>query len=370
MENNITSLRKIGVGIIGANTEGWASRSHIPALKLILEFDLIAISTTKLSSAEVAAKQFGAKHAFDNEFDLVNCPDVDLVIVAVKVPYHYKLVKAAIEAGKMVYCEWPLGNGTQEAQELVKMAAAKGVKTFTGLQALSLPETFYLKKAIANDLIGEVLSSSLIGSGGRWDIVRAEDGLYMIDPANGATMLSIVFGHTIAAYLDILGNYKSINATLARRRKEVPLLTTGEMVAQLTDDQIVVSGILKNGTVSNIHYRSGISAGTNFLWEINGTKGDIVITAPIGQYQLAPVQLQYAASGSKLQPLEIPAEFLAQGIAVPDQPVYGLYYAYKAMLNDIKNNTNFVPDFNDGLRIHELLDNINKSATEGQAITV
>ena len=138
--------KKIRVGIIGANTTNWASRSHIPALKLIPEFELTAVSTSNLISAKSAADKFGSTHAFDNEFDLVNCADVDLVVIAVKVPHHYKLVKAAIDAGKMIYCEWPLGNGTSEAQELARMAASKGLRTFTGLQSLSLPENTILKE--------------------------------------------------------------------------------------------------------------------------------------------------------------------------------------------------------------------------------
>ncbi|HMF72294.1 MAG TPA: hypothetical protein VK616_12530, partial [Flavitalea sp.] len=116
--------------------------------------------------------------------------------------------------------------------------------------------------------------------------------------------------------------------------------------------------------------RSGMSTGTNFLWEINGTKGDIVITGALGHYQLTPVKLQHAASGGKLQPLEIPAEFLAEGITVPEQPVHGLYYAYGAILDDIKNNTNLVPNFDYGVRMHKLLDNITKSAAEGKTIVL
>ncbi len=362
--------KKIRVGIIGANTTNWASRSHIPALKLIPEFELTAVSTTKLSSAQAAAEKFGAKHAFDNEIDLVNCQDVDLVVIAVKVPSHYKLVKAAIDAGKMIYCEWPLGNGTKEAEELAEMANAKGLRNFVGLQSLSLPETVYLKKVIAEGLIGEVLSSSIIGSGGGWADVKADELLYMLDPANGATMMDIPFGHTLAAYIDVLGEYKTISSTLARRRKEVTRLTTGEKVPQLTNDQIVVTGILEGGAVSNMHYRSNISAGTNLLWEINGTKGDIVITGGLGHYQLMPVKLQYAAFGEQLKPLEIPSEFLPNDIATPNQPVYGLYFAYKGVLNDIINNTHIVPNFNEGVRIHKILDNIKKSAADRKTIEV
>ncbi|MCF0056364.1 Gfo/Idh/MocA family oxidoreductase [Dyadobacter sp. CY356] len=357
MKNN-----KIGVGIIGANTTNWASKSHIPALKLIPEFDLAAVSTTRMSTAKAAADQFGARYAFDNESDLVNCPDVDLVVIAVKVPYHYKLVKAAIEAGKMIYCEWPLGNGTTEAQHLASLAADRGLRTFTGLQAISLPETVYLKRVIAEGLIGEVLSSSVIGSAGGWASSRTTDDLYLLDPANGASMIEIPFAHTLAAFVDVLSGYKTVNAVLARRRQEVPLLATGEKVPQLTYDQIVLSGTLENGSVASMHYRSGISAGTNFLWEINGTKGDIVITGNLGHYQLSTVQLQYSATGNKLTPLVIPDDYLSKSTIIPDQPVHGMYYAYQTVLNDIKNNTRHFPDFESGVRMHKFLDQIYESA--------
>ncbi|SFS82855.1 hypothetical protein SAMN04487890_104297 [Mucilaginibacter polytrichastri] len=54
--------------------------------------------------------------------------------------------------------------------------------------------------------------------------------------------------------------------------KSFGLLTTGEKFPQLSNDQIIVSGILEGEIVANIHYRSSVSAGTNLLWEINGTK--------------------------------------------------------------------------------------------------
>jgi len=109
----------------------------------------------------------------------------------------------------MIYCEWPLGNGTNEAKELAAMAAAKGLKTFIGLQAVSLPEITYLKAAIADGLIGEVLSSSMLGSGGVWGaVVRDEGYLYLNDPKNGATMMDIAFAHTLAGFMHVFGDFK------------------------------------------------------------------------------------------------------------------------------------------------------------------
>ncbi|PJH69285.1 oxidoreductase, partial [Salmonella enterica subsp. enterica serovar Typhimurium] len=70
--------------------------------------------TSRIDSAKAAEKEFGVP-AFDNHMDLINHQDVDLVVVAIKLPDHYEVVSAAIHAGKMVYCEWPLGNGMEQS---------------------------------------------------------------------------------------------------------------------------------------------------------------------------------------------------------------------------------------------------------------
>src|SRR2546427_8549191 len=101
--------RKIRVGIIGANPDrGWAAQATIPALKSLSDdFEITALSTTRRESADAASKLFDVPLAFDNHQDLVDSPDVDVVVITVKVPYHLQLATAALNAGKAVYCEWP-----------------------------------------------------------------------------------------------------------------------------------------------------------------------------------------------------------------------------------------------------------------------
>src|SRR5439155_19659564 len=113
-------------------------------------------------------KLFGVHLAFDNHQDLVNRPEVDVVAVTVKVPYHLELVTAALNAGKAVYCEWPLGNGLIEAETLAALAKEKGVLAVVGLQARSAPSVAYVRDLIRQGYVGEVLSTTLIGSGMGW----------------------------------------------------------------------------------------------------------------------------------------------------------------------------------------------------------
>ena len=129
--------RRMRVGIIGANPDrGWAAQAHIPALRSLADdFEVTALFTSRRESAEAARKLFRVPAAFDNHQDLVSSPAVDLVAVTVKVPHHLELATAALEAGKAVYCEWPLGNGLNEAETLAALAAGRGVRTVVGLQA-------------------------------------------------------------------------------------------------------------------------------------------------------------------------------------------------------------------------------------------
>ena len=56
--------------------------------------------------------------------ELAHRDEVDLVVVTVKVPHHRELVTTALQAGRMVLCEWPLGNELAEAEELAALAVS------------------------------------------------------------------------------------------------------------------------------------------------------------------------------------------------------------------------------------------------------
>ena len=125
---------KIQLGIIGANVHrGWAPRAHLPAVVASPEFELTAVCTTRQESAEESRQMFGARLAFDDYHKMLAHPDIDAVAVSLRVPAHYEPTMAAINAGKHVYTEWPLGRTTSEAQEMADLAQAKGVRNMVGL---------------------------------------------------------------------------------------------------------------------------------------------------------------------------------------------------------------------------------------------
>src|SRR5437773_1420019 len=364
--------KRIRVGIIGANPDrGWAAVAHISALKsLSHDFEITALSTSRRESADAASKLFGVPVAFDNHRDLVNRADVDVVAITVKVPYHLELATAALDAGKAVYCEWPLGNGLKEAQTLAALAKKKGVLAVAGLQARSAPSVAYVHDLIKQGYVGEVLSTTLIGSGMGWGPAVAPYNAYLNDMKNGATMLSIALGHAADALCHCLGEVRELSATMTVRRKSFTIAGTGERKPMTTEDQVGVSGLLEGGAAFSMHYRGGVSRGTNLLWEINGTDGDLQLTAAGGQAQIFEITVHGGKGAqSSLEVLPVPAQYRwspPQGAG----PSTNVAQTYAHFARDYREDTHLCPTFDDAVTRHRMLNAIETAAATGQRQTL
>jgi predicted dehydrogenase len=365
--------KRIRVGIIGANPDrGWAAQAHIPALRSLSDdFEITALSTTRRESADAASKLFGVPVAFDNHHDLVNSPAVDVVAVTVKVPFHLELATAALGAGKAVYCEWPLGNGLKEAETLAALAKKQGGLAVAGLQARSAPSVAYVRDLIEQGYVGEVLSTTLIGSGMGWGPTVEPDNAYTNDKKNGATMLSIALGHAADALCYCLGEVRELSATMTSRRKTFTNAETGETKPMTADDQVCVSGLLERGGAAfSMHYRGGVSRGTNLLWEINGTEGDLQLTATGGQPQIWELDVRGGKGAqSSLANLPVPERYRWAPPQVPG-PSTNVAQAYARFARDYREGTHFCPTFEDAVTRHRMLDAIETAATTGQRQTL
>ena len=358
--------RKIRVGIIGANPDrGWAAQAHIPALRSLPDdFEITALSTSRRESADAASKRFGVSLAFDNHQELVQNADVDVVAITVKVPRHFELASAALDAGKAVYCEWPLGNGLKEAEKLAALAKKKGVLAVTGLQARSAPPVAYVRDLIEQGYVGEVLSTTLIGSGMGWGPTVEPYNVYMNDKKNGETMLSIGLGHAADALCYCLGEVQELSATMTMRRKAYAIAKSGESRPMAAHDQVAVTGLLEGGAAFSIHYRGGYSRGTNLLWEINGTDGDLQITADGGQAQIFDLTVRGGEGAqSSLEVLPVPQQYRSSSL---QGPALNVAQAYARFARDYREGTHLCPTFDDAVRRHRMLDAIETAAATGQ----
>jgi predicted dehydrogenase len=358
---------KIRVGIVGVSpNRGFASIAHIPALRALPEFEITAVCTTRQDSAETAARHFGIPLAFCDAEQLARHPDVDLVTVTVKVPDHYRPVMAAIEAGKHVYCEWPLGRNTEEARRMLDAAERKGVRHAVGLQGQMSPTINYVKDLIAEGYVGRVLAATMIGCAPNWGATL--DRAYQADFANGANLMTITGGHQIDALCYCLGEFRELAAFAVTQRDHIPLEGAGELVRLTAPDQLVVCGIIGDAAAASFQIRGGMARGTEFLFEIHGSGGDLVLAATTGgSMQRQELSLRGAqGKGARLADLPIPAKYRFVPDGVPRDSPYNVAQLYAKLAESIRNGTPASPGFDAAVRRHRLLDAIMSASNTGQ----
>ena len=349
----------IRVGIIGVHPDrGWASTAHVPALQELPQFRLSVLSHSRIDVAQTAAQKFGFDHAVSSTEELVNHPDVDLVVVTVRVPEHLQLVTAALEAGKSVFSEWPLGMNLRDAEAMRDLASAKGVSTMIGLQTRANPAVRHIRKLIGEGYVGEVLSASVIGSGITWGEELEEAFRYTLNPSNGASMLHVPFAHTMDALgFALSSEFLSVSGTLATRRPTIRLVESREAVPLTVADQVAFNGRLGSGALVTSHFRGGLSRATNFHMEINGSKGDLLLTSPVGYVGVGGFSLSGAQAGESLHPIPIPGDF------GPDENVLigNVKKLYELFASDKLSGAREAPTFDSAVKLHRLIDAVEQS---------
>jgi len=366
--------KKIGVGVVGASplNPGWAVAAHIPAIQaLSTYYELKAVSTSRIDSAKAAEKEFGVP-AFDNHMDLINHQDVDLVVVAIKLPDHYEVVSAAIHAGKMVYCEWPLGNGMEQSLELANQAKSANVRTVIGVQGRFSPVINYVRDLIRDGYIGKLLGSSLVGSGMAWGDVTDQSNAYTLDNSNGVNMLSIPIMHTFDVLTYLLGNFKHVSAESAVRQSEALVKETGKRITKTAPDQVAIIGALENDAIVTTHYQGGASRAENLRWTFEGSEGELVLTADSGHLQMGDNLKVHGATGKEadFQELTIPEKYYANSSQLPDGACNNVGQMYLQFAKDIQEGTHITPDFERAIQNHKLLDSIEKADVTGEKQTI
>jgi predicted dehydrogenase len=212
----------LGVGIVGVSpVRGWAATAHIPALRVLPNYEIRALSAHNPESARSAGELFEVAAAFSDHGQLVGQPDVDVVAITVKVPHHRELVAAALDAGKAVYCEWPLGRDLDDARAMAALAAEQRAPTVVGLQARQTPAIEFVVDLLRDGYVGEVLATTMIGLSVPGDVV-VQANAYMLDRTNGANLLTIAIGHSLDTLNYVLGEFAELSAMADLRR---PLIT-------------------------------------------------------------------------------------------------------------------------------------------------
>jgi predicted dehydrogenase len=356
------SKNPLRLGITGAsNDRGWAKDAHQPALARLPRFKISAVSAPTLERAQAAAKAYGADHAFGDSLALAKSPDVDIVVVTVRVPDHMPIVMAALDAGKHVFCEWPLGRTVAEAEAMVAAAKKAGVVNMVGLQGPMAPAARQAAAIISSGALGQIYSARMIAPVLGWPAATIQPYAYLNEKKNGATLATIPGGHTLSMVETMLGHFTTIQAQTATHNRKIQVIGSDKVIDRDCADHMALIGTHASGCITVVEIAGSRPMDSQTFFEVSGSKGELRITGNGGGFQTADLTLTTNVDGPPL-----PAS-VAPGLHSTPGNVAELYARLAVACDGGKLDA---PDFAEALRMHRLLAAIDVAAETGQRQTI
>jgi predicted dehydrogenase len=362
----MASTSRLRVGFIGANGR-WGPSAHAPALQRLPETELYAVCTAHADTAQAAADKYGVKHAYSDVKAMGRDPQVEAALIAVRVPAHYALSKAAMEAGKHVYCEWPLGANTQEAEELAALARQLNVRTMVGLQRRTSPAYLHLRELVKDGYVGQVLSVNMVmmNSG---VLTRTSDRTWQRDVTLGANTLTITFGHAMDALCMVVGELAEVSAVVSTQVPQWFETDTKQYVEVTSPDNIMLTGRLEGGAVVSASVCVEPYHGSGYRLEIYGKEGTLMMIGGGEAGQEANRRIMGGHKDDKaLQELPVPERLKW----VPEEvrklgPGYDVGQMWVKFAEAIRSGARIESDFDHAVRRHRMLDAIRRASETGQ----
>lgn len=362
----MASSDRLRVGFIGAGGR-WGPWAHAPALQGLPETELYAVCTAHADTAQAAADKYGVKHAYSDVKVMGKDPKVEAALVAVRVPAHHRITMDALESGKHVYCEWPLGRTTAEAEELAALAKANQRVTAIGLQARVNPAVMHLKELLQAGYVGEVMAIhvSLMREG---VLSRPSHRTWQRDATLGANTLTIANGHTVDAMRFVVGDFGRLSAVVATQARQWLDTGSNTWLDVTSPDNILLSGRLANGAVASVHIGAIPFAGSGYRMEIYGRTGTLVASGEDSP-QLNEVFLHGAQGGNTLAPISVPARFMVATPGTPAGEAINVGQMYSLFARAIRGGASQQPTFETAVELHRLIDGVSQASNTGRAVS-
>lgn len=144
---NNQKIAVIGMGMWGKNIV--RNFYNLNALEMVCDLDDESLKTVR--------EQFEGVKTTKDFNDVINNPEITGVAVVTPSHTHFKLVKAALEAGKNVYVEKPISTVAEEARILMELAESKNLVLMVDHLLLYHPAVNRLKMLIEEGVLGEIV---------------------------------------------------------------------------------------------------------------------------------------------------------------------------------------------------------------------
>ena len=224
------------------------------------DLEVVAVASRELASAERYAREQGIDRAHGSYEALLADPDIDVVYISLPNSLHLEWAVRALEAGKHVLCEKPLGRRAVEVGAAFDVAEREGRLLMEAFMYRHNPQTRRLAELVAAGAVGRVR------------MIRAAFSFAARDEAN----IRLRAGLDGGALMDV-GCYCVSGARMIAGEPE---RVTAEQVLGGDGVDIAFVGMMRFADDVVGHFDAGLALDTRDELEVVGEEGTIFLDDP------------------------------------------------------------------------------------------
>lgn len=271
------SIGLVGFGGIGKlHTVNWCNL-HLYYPDLPVKLNLRGAAGRTQDTADQAVQQGGFEYGTTDYQDLMDDPEINLIDICTPNNLHYPIFKAALGAGKHIYCEKPLALNLEEAEEMLTLAEASDRVVQLAFNYRFIPAVMRAKQLIEEGFLGEVINfrAQYFHTG----YLNPEKPMSwrLAQGASGGGALVDLGSHVIDLMLFLAGPFNRVLAHTKTFIKQRPVEEGSHQKTEVVvDDHAQLLVDLVEGGMGIIEV-SRVAQGTtdDLNFEIHGSKGAI-----------------------------------------------------------------------------------------------
>jgi predicted dehydrogenase len=352
------------IGLVG--TSWWAEAMYLPALEHHPLGRITAICGRNREVAERVAAEWGIPQVFTDAEAMLG--EVDAVIVASSNASHHPIALAAIERGRHVLCEKPLGLSAHEADELAAAAQRAGLVTMTPFTYRFMPIMRQLRHHLDEGYVGRPYHLAA-----RYYTGYARDGEYSWrfdrDQA-GSGVLGDLGSHWVDLALHLLGPIVEVGAVTGSSVERAPHPDGIEY--DVCEDSALITVRFASGAIGHLTLSAVCWVGTPFGQthhvEIHGSEGTLEAVSDWDTVQ--EVRGSRAGEPGPTRPLGRPAEIWGGLRTATVHDTYrDVFRTTEAMtrgwVTGVAEGRPVAPDLAHGALVQQIIDQAVASAADG-----